>query len=110
MGDVVLRELLADRGLLPEAERRLDAYIVTITPNEREAALSLARRLRGAGWTVDYALSPQGVGKQFKSAAALGARRAIVLGPDELAAGVAVVRDMDSGTEQRLPLSRLGAE
>jgi histidyl-tRNA synthetase len=110
MGDVVLRELLADRGLLPEAERRLDAYIVTITPNEREAALSLAHRLRGAGWTVDYALSPQGVGKQFKSAAALGARRAIVLGPDELAAGVAVVRDMDSGTEQRLPLSRLGAE
>ncbi len=32
----------------------------------------------------------------------------IVLGPDEVARGVAVVRDMDSGTEQDVALEELG--
>jgi histidyl-tRNA synthetase len=107
MGDVVLRELLADRGLLPERRSALDAYLVAITSEERPAMLGLAHRLRDAGWAVVYGLQHQGVGKQFKNASALGARRTIVLGPDEVAAGVAVVRDMDSGTEQRVPLGRL---
>ena len=39
MGDVVLRELLADRGLLPEAAPRLDYYLVAVTPEDREAVL-----------------------------------------------------------------------
>lgn len=107
MGDVVLRELLADRGLLPTRERSLDAYLVAITPEERPAMLRLAHRLRDAGCSVDYALAQQAVGKQFKSAAALGARATIVLGPDEVAEGVAVVRDMASGEERRVPLDRL---
>jgi histidyl-tRNA synthetase len=49
------------------------------------------------------------VGKQFRNADALGARRAVVLGPDELAAGVAVLRDMQSGDEERLPLDEIGS-
>ncbi|MBA4157136.1 MAG: histidine--tRNA ligase [Gemmatimonadetes bacterium] len=105
MGDVVLRELLADRGLLPRAERRLDAYLVAITPEERPEMLGLAHQLRDAGWAVDYGLRHLGVGKQFKNAAALNARRTVVLGPDEIADGVAVIRDMESGEERRVPLA-----
>jgi histidyl-tRNA synthetase len=107
MGDVVLRELLADRGLLPQPQSRLDAFLVSITPDERPAMLQLAHRLRDAGWSVVYGLQHQGVGKQFKSASALGAQRTIVLGPDEVAQGVAVVRDMASGEERRVPLDAL---
>jgi histidyl-tRNA synthetase len=104
MGDVVLRELLADRGLLPQKEPHLDAYLVAITPEERPALLGLAHRLRDAGWSVSYGLQHQGVGKQFKAASAMGARRTVVLGPDEVAQGVAVVRDMASGDERRVLL------
>jgi histidyl-tRNA synthetase len=49
------------------------------------------------------------VGKQFRNADALGARRAIVLGPDELSAGVGVVRDMRTGDEERTPLDEIGS-
>jgi histidyl-tRNA synthetase len=110
MGDVVLRELLSDRGLLPGGSQRLDAYIVVIGAEQRPFALAVAHRLRDRGWSVEYPLSEQGVGKQFKSASALGARRTIVLGPDEVAAGEAVVRDMDTGDERRVPLATLGEE
>jgi histidyl-tRNA synthetase len=108
MGDVVLRELLADRGLLPTASAGVDYYCIAVTEEERAPLLALVHRLRDAGHSVDYALHAAGVGKQFKHAAALGARRTVVLGPDELAAGVAVVREMGSGSERRVPLDEVG--
>jgi histidyl-tRNA synthetase len=108
MGDVVLRELLADRGLLPEVGQTLDYYLIAVTPEQRETLLAVAHRLRDAGHSVEYGLRPQGVGKQFKNASAHGARRTLVLGPDEVAEGVAVVKDMESGEETRVPLGELG--
>ncbi|HZG43148.1 MAG TPA: His/Gly/Thr/Pro-type tRNA ligase C-terminal domain-containing protein, partial [Longimicrobium sp.] len=57
---------------------------------------------------VEYGLKQQGIGKQFKSASAVGARRTVVLGPDELAEGVAVVKEMETGQEARVPLAELG--
>jgi len=104
----VLRELLADRGLLPDTRQSVDYYLVAVTPGERDAMLALARRLRDAGHAVEYGLKHQKVGKQFQNASAVGARRVIVLGPDELAAGEAVMRDMESGGETRVPLAEIG--
>ena len=105
MGDVVLRELLADRNLLPSTSGRLDCYLIAVTPEERNHLLALAHRLREAGQSVEYGFRPQAVGKQFKNASALGAQRVVVLGPEEVAEGVAVVRDMATGEERRIRLS-----
>jgi histidyl-tRNA synthetase len=107
MGDVVLGELLKDRGLLPELAAWVDYYLVAVTPEERPDLLRLAHALRDAGHSVDYSFRHQGVGKQLKSAAAVGARRAVILGPDELAQGVAVVRDMATGAEERVALAEV---
>lgn len=107
MGDVVLRELLADRGLLPERAEAPDFYLVAVSPAERPALLGAARRLRDAGRSVEYGFKPQAVGKQFKAASAVGARRVAVFGADELAAGQVVVKDMESGGETRVPLHEL---
>ena len=108
MGDVVLRELLEDRGLLPAFEHRLDYYVVAVTPEQRDDVLRLVHRLRDRGYSVDYALRHQGVGKQLKNAAALNATAAVILGPDEVAEDVAVVRDMASGDEARVAIGQLG--
>jgi histidyl-tRNA synthetase len=107
MGDVVLRELLAERGLLPPTAHRVDFYVIAVTPRERPAALNLVHEMRDAGKSVDYAFRQQGVGKQFKAASAVGARRVVVLGPEELAAGMANVKDMESGQETRVPMEEL---
>jgi histidyl-tRNA synthetase len=108
MGDVVLKELLTDRGLLPETRPSIDFYLVAVTPEQRGEMLALARRLRDGGSSVEYGLKHQKVGKQFQNAGAAGARRVVVLGPDEVAAGEAVVRDMESGGETRVPLAEIG--
>jgi histidyl-tRNA synthetase len=59
---------------------------------------------------VEYALKQQGVGKQFKNASALGARRVVTLGPDEVALGIAAVKDFATGEERRVPIAELVAE
>ncbi|HEX7049761.1 MAG TPA: histidine--tRNA ligase [Longimicrobiales bacterium] len=107
MGDVVLAEILAERGLLPSYEPHLDFYLVAISEAERPPLLRLAHRLRNAGASVAYTLHPAGVGRQFKDADAAGAQRVVVLGPSEVAEGVAVVREMATGTERRVPLEEI---
>jgi histidyl-tRNA synthetase len=107
MGDVVLRELLADRGKLPETVQRLEYFLVAVTPDEKEPVLQMAHRLRDHGRSVEYALRHQSVGKQLKSAAAVGARKAIIVGPDERADGLVVVRELSGGEEVRVPFDRL---
>lgn len=107
MGDVVLTELLRDRGLAPDAARRVDDYIVCVSDAERPLALGLARALRDRGRRVLYDLRPRGVGRQFKAAHQAGAGRAIVLGPQEVERGVAVLRDMASGEEREVAIETL---
>src|SRR5690606_21670164 len=110
MGDVVLGELLAERGLRPEHARALDFFIVTVGEEQRPLALSLAHRLREEGRSVSYALRAQSVRKQFSAAGTEGARTVVVLGPDEVARGVAVLRDMASGAEREVALEALGRD
>jgi histidyl-tRNA synthetase len=111
MGDVVLAELLAERGLAPAWAPAVDYYIVAVGEAERGVQRRIAASLRARGASVAYTLRVAPVGRQFKDADARGARRVVVLGPDELRDGLAVVRDMRSGTEERVPLETwLGPE
>lgn len=109
MGDVVLGELLADRGLLPEYRPELDYYLIAVRPEERPLMLRIGHDLREAGYSVGYGLRAAGVGRQFKDADARGAKRVVVLGPDEVAEGLAVVKDMATGAEERVRLEELGS-
>jgi histidyl-tRNA synthetase len=107
MGDVVLRELLQERGKLPETVQRIEYYLVAVTPEEREPMLRMAHRLRDHGSSVEYSLRHQSVGKQLKAAAAVGARKAIILGPEERSERLVVVRELAGGEEVRVPFERL---
>jgi histidyl-tRNA synthetase len=94
MGDVVLTELLRDRGRAPAAEPTVDVFLAAIGQEDLAEVLGLARELRDAGLRVEYALSPQAVGKQLKLADTRGARVAIVVGPDDRARGEVMVKDL----------------
>jgi histidyl-tRNA synthetase len=108
MGDVVLGELLAEEGLLPEYARAIDYFVVAVTGEQRREALRIAHVLRERGSSVAYTLKDQGVTKQLKVAGREGAREVLIVGPDELARGCVVARDMASGKERELPLAELG--
>ena len=107
MGDVVLTELLRDRGLLPDTKPAFDYYVAGAGTEQRGALLALAHSLRDAGHSVEYSFAEAGRNRHFKNASALNARRVAWLGPDEVAAGEALVRDTGSGEERRIPLAEL---
>lgn len=108
MGDVVLTELLRDRGLLPAVEHRLDAFIVMVGAEDRPEALRLAHRLRDAGLKVEYQLGESyKVGKQLETAGARGARHAIIVGPDDRARGEVQVKDLRDKTQLAVKLEHV---
>ncbi|MDH3270100.1 MAG: histidine--tRNA ligase [Gemmatimonadota bacterium] len=107
MGDVVLGELLDERGLVPEHAPELDYFMVPVTEAQRPETLRIAHVLRDRGHSVAYALRDQGVAKQMKAATREGAKTVLLLGPDELERGCIVARDMSTGQEVDVSLSEL---
>jgi len=107
MGDVVLSELLKDRGLLPAEAPRLDALVVAIGAEMLGPARGVVRRLRDAGLNAEAPYAPVKVGKALKLADAAGARRAFLVGPDEWADGKVRVKDLASGEEKTVSAESL---
>ena len=89
VGDVTLLDLLRK---LPHTASLLDAatkaaaatevYVVIADEAFRPQALGLIGELRAAGRRVDFPLTAQKIGKQFQTAEALGATRAVVVGTE----------------------------
>jgi len=103
-GDSVIMELLADRGRVPDLPRRLDAVVFAFGEEERGAAIRLATRLRGEGHSVELVLRPMRLRRALQDADRMGAARIYMVGSEELARGVAKVRDLSSGEERDEPL------
>ncbi len=101
-GDVVIRELLEDRGKLPDLSRRVDFFLIPFSRAERPPAVRTAREIRRGGFRADLLLSSRRLKGALKEAARVGARRAVLFLPDELAEGLFVVRDLASGREVRV--------
>jgi histidyl-tRNA synthetase len=81
------------------ARRGLDAFVIDFAGGQ--AARDLTGRLRAAGLRVDRAFDGRSPKSQFKAADRAGAHLALVVGPDEAAAGTVGVRDLTAaGSEQ----------
>lgn len=109
MGDVVLGELLKERGLRPEVPARIACYVAAVSTDDRAAVLALVHRLRDAGIATEFALNDAALGKQLKQADARGARLALVLGPEDRAAGVVQVKDLTTKQQVAVPLDQVVA-
>jgi histidyl-tRNA synthetase len=110
MGDVVLGELLKERGLAPATPAGTDTFLIGATPEDRQALLGIAHELREKDFRVEYALASDKVGKQLKLADARGAGFAVLLGPDERARGMAVLKNLRDGSQREVKLARLSDE
>src|SRR6184192_2412954 len=107
MGDVVLGELVRGRGKHAEAPGQLDAFLVAVGGEDVAPVLTLAAGLRDRGLAIEYALRNQPIRKQLELAAARGAPRAVIIGPDERKAKVAVVRDLKTGKQRKVALTKV---
>ena len=80
MGDVVLADVLEERGLQPKFVNTIDIFAVIGGDAERPIALADVNLLRQSGFSVDYSFKSQALGKQLKTASASGARLALIYG------------------------------
>ncbi len=102
-GTGVERILLAASA--PEERPLLDAFFVTLAPEARMPAFALAEALRAEGLSCDLDYADRSAKGQFKQADRAGARFAVVIGDEELAAGVCSLRDMASGEQRTIPVA-----
>ncbi|WGF87694.1 histidine--tRNA ligase [Marinivivus vitaminiproducens] len=95
----------------PPAQERPVA-VISVDESTSLEALVLAEELRAANVVVEHALRGK-VGQRLKRAARARARYAVVIGPDELAAGQVQLRDLDRGEQEAVArvdlVRRLGA-
>ncbi len=82
--------------------------LVPVGPAAEKAALPLADALRRAGIAVDLGLSGN-LKRRMQQANRIGAQLAVLLGDDEIAKGVATLRDMKDGAQREVPIDQLAA-
>jgi histidyl-tRNA synthetase len=80
----------------------LDVYLLWFGAAAQASAIGLARRLRHAGLAIELAATEMKFGKALGLADRLKARHAMIIGEDELAAGVVTVKRLADGTQQKL--------
>jgi histidyl-tRNA synthetase len=80
----------------------LDVYLAWFGAAAQPPAIKLAQRLRDAGFVVELPAVEMKFGKSLGLADRLKARHAVILGDDELAAGVVAVKRLSDGTQQKL--------
>jgi histidyl-tRNA synthetase len=81
MGDVVLTELLRDRGLLKSKSDGPQVWVAAQSPQRQRDVRRAATALRRNGVSVEYALREQQIMKQVKAAKSAGATYILTL-PD----------------------------
>ena len=103
-GDVVVTELLKSRLGENAALPRKGVFVGFMTPDERDAALSLAGKLRASGENVNLSLKKLKPKQFFSRAGNSSCAKAVYLGPDDVAAGKAKMKDLETREETEITL------
>ncbi len=79
-----------------------DVYLAWFGAAAQSAAIGLAKRLRDAGFVVELPAVEMKFGKSLGLADRLGSRHAVIVGDDELAAGIVTVKRLSDGAQQKV--------
>lgn len=100
MGDVVMGIVLQEKGLLPEFNPTPADVLVTLFDESfLSKSFELSAQLRNARINTLVFPEPAKLQKQFKFADKMKVKLALVLGPDEDAQGLVVVKNLKSGEQ-----------
>lgn len=103
-GDVVVTELLKSRLGENAAAAKKGVAVGFMFPEQRDAAVKLAAKLRKEGEIVNLSLKNQKPKKFFSHADQSGAAKAVFLGPDDVEKGVARIKNLETREESELSL------
>jgi len=105
MGDVVLELFLRDKKLWKDSSEGVDYYVAPVNADYIEKAIEIAQLLREKN-SVDIDLMERKLGKQFSYADSIKAKKVVIIG-DETKKGNVKIKDMASGKEEEVKISKL---
>lgn len=85
---------LRDQGIQPPTEPGPLAFVAYLGDEARDEAFRLLARLRAGGLSVSASSTTRKLGDQLRRAENMAARFALIVGPDEIAAGHVTARDL----------------
>ena len=100
----LLAALAAEEITLPIANH-LDVFVVGVGEAVSPITLKLTLAARKAGFTAERDYLSKKVKGQFKTADRENARFVVVVGEEELAEGLIVIKDMTTGTQEKIAMS-----
>lgn len=106
-GDMVIMELLSEKGLLPDISSRVSDVVFSMNESLRGAAMEVSSKLRGAGRRVDLVLEPKKMKWVFKHAERTGAERLVMVMPAEWDSGKVRIKDLQTGEENDIEFKDL---
>jgi histidyl-tRNA synthetase len=89
------------------AESVPDLFMAALGPSAENKVFQWAHILRKAGLWVEISYSSKGLKPQMKRAGRLAAKKVLIVGDDELAAGKGLLRDMETRGQVEIPLEQL---
>lgn len=107
-GDMVIMELLADKGLIPELSSGVGDVVFGMGAELRGAAMQVAGKLRAGGRSTDLVLEDKRIKWVFKHAERSGAARLVMVMPEEWSKGNVKVKDLATGEETEISFDSLG--
>ncbi len=96
---------LAAEGKTAGATARCQVFGVPMGAGAKLAIVDIAAQLRERGIAVDMAYGNRGIKGAMKAADRSGARFALVLGDQELAAEAVLVKDLSNGEQDTVPMA-----
>jgi histidyl-tRNA synthetase len=110
MGDVMISIILEESGLIPALPPSPAQVLVTIFDETALiAAYKLAGEIRQSGLPVAVYPETGKLMKQLKYADKMGMKLAVILGPDEEAAGTVVIKDLAARSQEAVARGDLAA-
>ena len=106
-GDVVIAELLAEKGKAPHPAAGKDLAISYMEEAQRDTAIRIAGALRAGGTNVDVSLHAEKPKHFFGRTGKVGFQRGIFIGPDDLTKGAVRIKTLADRTEQEVTLASL---
>ena len=106
-GDMVIMELLEEKNLIPELISGVDDIVLPLSQDLRDIAVRVAAALRLSDRTVDLVLEDKKMKWAFKHSERVGAKRLVLLAPDEWSRKMIKVKDLETGEEKEVSFKEL---
>lgn len=98
---------LESQNLLPEKNRSVDAYVVALGEAAQAEGFKLLNSLRQQGLSAAMDFAGRSMKAQMKQANKLGAKYSVILGENEIAEGVVMLRSMEDSSQAKVPMNQV---